>query len=54
MLQGKYMYVKGKNMHAEGAWPTKQFLHVLLGIGHSGTGDHKARVRVVTALTQPA
>ncbi len=35
-------------------WPTKQFLHVLLGVGHSGAGHHKAWVRVVAALTQPA
>ena len=60
-LKGKYVYAKsknvcekGKNMHAEGGWPTKQFLHMLLGIGHSGAGHHKARVRIVAALTQPA
>ncbi|KAA6422355.1 MAG: hypothetical protein FRX49_07825 [Trebouxia sp. A1-2] len=34
--------------------PTKQFLHMLPGIGHSGAGHHKARMRVVAALTQPA
>ncbi len=48
------MYMKGKSKHAEGGWPTKQFLHMLLGIGDSGAGHHKARVRVVAALTQPA
>ena len=61
MFKGKYMYakgktvcLKGKNMHAEGGCHTKQFLHVLLGVGHSGAGHHKAGVRVVAALTQPA
>ena len=60
-VKGRYVYVKGKNvcvkgkkMHSEGGWPTKQFLHVFLGVGHSGAGHHKARVRVVAALTQPA
>ncbi len=50
---GKNVCMKVKNMHAEGGWPTKQFLHMLLGIGNSGAGHHKARVRIVAALTQP-
>ncbi len=52
--RAKNVRVKGKNIHADSGWPTKQFLHVLLGIGHSGAGHHKARVRIVAALTQPA
>ena len=48
------MCVKGKKMHAAGGRPTKQFLHMLPGIGHSRAGHHKARMRVVAALTQPA
>ncbi len=52
-VKGKNVCVKGKNVHAEGGWPTKQFLHMLLRIGNSGAGHHKARVRIVAALTQP-